>query len=51
MEEEFYYKRKNKYLKKGESIEVVWLTNSMEPPISQVMSETPTSGHPFLMRS
>jgi len=39
------------YLKKGESIDVVWLTNSMEPPISQVISEIPTSGHPAPMRS
>ena len=39
------------YLKKGKSIDVVSLTNSIEPPISQVISEIPTSGHPFLIRS
>jgi hypothetical protein len=34
-------------LKKGESIKVARLTNSMEPPMSQVISHMPTSGSPF----
>lgn len=39
------------YLKKGESIDVVWLMNSIEPPTSQVISAIPTRGHPPLIRS
>lgn len=39
------------YLKKGESIDVFWFTNSIEPPISQVMSEIPIRGHPSFIRS
>ena len=39
------------YLKKGLSMYVVRLTNSIEPPISQVMSEMPTRGLPFSISS
>uniref|UniRef100_J3LHR7 Uncharacterized protein n=1 Tax=Oryza brachyantha TaxID=4533 RepID=J3LHR7_ORYBR len=37
------------YLDKGLSIEVLLFTNSMEPPISQVISEIPTKGQPFFI--
>lgn len=37
------------YRKKGLSIDVLLFTNSMEPPMSQVISEMPTKGHPFFI--
>lgn len=39
------------YLKKGLSMDAVLSTNSIEPPISQVMSEMPTRGLPFFASS